>query len=378
MGERLLFARLGEKRCANRLVSTFLRMLSIRLRALRPLRVLLDDKIPGAASSSRVDSPARWILGAVLAAAAAAFAGSLLVERGHVGLPLAATLFSLFLLLLPYFFFGLTDLPDRLAHWLDHRPGRLLAAASLLLVPYLGYAVGTGTFTPERMVKLAVLVLGPACILALAARAPSRLTWPDALTILALWLPLDFRVFREVWAWPEGGAAYTMNVVLAVDLALLLFVAFRGLDGVGYRFQIGRKDLTAFGVNLAMCLALVVPLGIATGFVRFNPDAEPLGFAGSFLAIFLTIALPEELLFRGLIQNFLQKTWKRATVALVVTSVVFGLAHLNNGPNPDWRYALLASVAGLFYGRAYVQGGSLMAAALVHASIDAVWRGFFR
>jgi len=308
---------------------------------------------------SNLKSPARWLLGVGLATAAALFGGSLLVERGHVGVPLAATVFSLFLLLLPYFFFGLTDLPHRLARWLDRRPGRVIAAAGLLLVPYAIYAIGTNTFTPLRALKLAVLVLGPACILALAARAPSRLTWPDALTILALWLPLDFRVFRDVWAWPEGGAAYTMNVAMAVDLGLLLFVAFRGLDG-------------------AMCLALVVPLGIATGFVRFNPDAEPLGFAGSFLAIFLTIALPEELLFRGLIQNLLQKTWQHATPALVVTSIVFGLAHLNNGPSPDWRYALLASIAGFFYGRAYLQGGSLMAAALLHASIDAVWRGFFR
>jgi uncharacterized protein len=111
--------------------------------------------------------------------------------------------------------------------------------------------------------------------------------------------------------------------------------------------------------------------------VRFNPDTDPVGFIASFIAIFLTIAVPEELLFRGLIQNFLQKTWQRAFVALVVTSIVFGLAHLNNGPSPDWRYAVLASIAGFFYGRAYLQSGGLMAPALVHASIDAVWRGLF-
>jgi membrane protease YdiL (CAAX protease family) len=327
--------------------------------------------------SSRVGPLVRWILSVAFAAAAALFGGSFLVVRGHLGLPLAATVFSLFLLLLPYFFFGLTDLPERLARWLDRRPGRLIAAAALLLVPYVIYAGGTGTFTLDRFARLAVLVLGPACVLALAARAPARLTWPDALTILALWLPLDFRVFRDVWAWPEGGGAYTMNVVLAVDLALLLFVAFRRLGGVGYRFRIGGNDLAAFGVNLAMCLVLAVPIALATGFVRFDPDTDPLGFVGSFVAIFLTIALPEELLFRGLIQNFLQKTWGRAGVALVVTSIGFGLAHLNNGPSPDWRYAMLATIAGFFYGRAYLQSGGLIAAALVHASIDAVWRGFF-
>jgi CAAX protease family protein len=328
--------------------------------------------------SAGVESPARWILGVALAAVAALFGASQLAQRGHVGLPLAATIFCLFLLLLPYFFFGLTSLPDRLARWIDRRPTRLIAAAAVLLVPYLIYAVGTSTLTLERLLKLALLVLGPVILLAPATRAPIRLTWPDALTILALWLPLDFRVFRDVWAWPEGGAAYIMNVVLAVDLALLLFVAFRRLDGVGYRFRIGQKDLVSFGVNLALCLILAVPIGLATGFVRFNPNTNLLGFIASFVAIFLTIGLPEELLFRGLIQNFLQKTWRRAIVALVVSSIIFGLAHLNNGPRPDWRYAVLATIAGFFYGRAFLQSGRLMAPALVHASIDAVWRGFFR
>jgi uncharacterized protein len=328
-------------------------------------------------SSSRNESLARWILGAVLTTASALFAASVLVDRGHVGVPLAATVFCLFLLLLPYFFFGLTSLPGRLAGWSDRRPGRLLAAAALLLVPYVIYAIGTNTLTLERFLKLALLVVGPVILLTTATRPATRLTPPDALTILALWLPLDFRVFRDVWAWPEGGAAYVMNVVLAVDLALLLFVAFRRLDGVGYQFRIRQKDLVAFGVNLVMCLVVVVPIGLATGFVRFNPDTDPVGFIASFIAIFLTIAVPEELLFRGLIQNFLQKTWPRAFVALVVTSIVFGLAHLNNGPSPDWRYAVLASIAGFFYGRAYLQSGGLMAPALVHASIDAVWRGLF-
>jgi CAAX protease family protein len=312
-----------------------------------------------------------------LATATALAAGGILVQRGYGGLPLMASVVSLFLLLLPYFLGGLTDLPQQLGRWLDHRPGRLLAAAALLLVPYGVYAVGTNTFTVHAALKLAAFVLAPSCLLARRTGPALRLTWPDALAILALWLPLDFRLFRDVWTWPEASGAYTMNVALAVDLALLLFVAYRRLDGVGYRFQIGWNDLAAFGVNFAMCMALVVPLGIATGFARFDPRVDPLDFVVSFLAILLTIALPEELLFRGLIQNLLQKTWERPGRALMVTSVIFGLAHLNNGPFPDWRYAVLASVAGFFYGRAYLQSGGLMAAALLHASIDAVWRGVF-
>jgi uncharacterized protein len=317
------------------------------------------------------------LLSVAVAAGTALAASRLLVERGHGGVPFAATVFTLFLLLIPYFLGGFSNFFQWLGTWLNRRPGRLLAAAALLLVPCGVYAIGTGTFTTYAALKLAVFVLGPAALLAFSASPPSRLTWADALAILALWLPLDFRLFRDVWSWPEGGAAYTLNVVLAVDLALLLFVAFRRLEGVGYRFRVGRNDLSAYLINLAICLALVVPAGIATGFVRFNPDTGAASFAFSFLAIFLTIAVPEELLFRGLIQNFLKKTWNHSGRALVVTSVVFGLAHLNNGPQPDWRYVLLATIAGFFYGRAYVQSGGLMAAALLHASIDAIWRGFF-
>lgn len=218
------------------------------------------------------------MLGAVVAVAATLFAGSLLVQRGHGGLPLAATLVALFLWLLPYFLGGSTDLTERVARALDRRPGRLLAAAALLLLPYAIYAVGTGAFEPLAALKLALFVLGPAWLVTRSRGPATRLTWPDALAILALWLPLDFRLFRDVWPWPDGGAAYTLNVVLAVDLALLLFVGFRRLEGVGYRFRIRRKDLGAFGANLAMCLALAVPIGIATGFVRFNPDTDPLEF----------------------------------------------------------------------------------------------------
>jgi hypothetical protein len=302
----------------------------------------------------------------------------MLLQREYGGVPLAATVVSFLLLLLPYFLAGLTDLPQRLGRWLDRRPGRLLVATALLLVPYVVYAVGTNTFAPRAVLTLAAFVLAPACVLMRSDRAASRLTRRDAVAILTIWLPLDVRWLQDVWPWPEEKGAYTMNVLLAVDLALLLFVAFRQLDRVGYRFHVGRRDLAAFVRNFALCTAIAVPLALATDFVRFDPHTDPAIFLGSFLAIFLTIALPEELLFRGLIQNLLQKTWGHGGRALVVTAVIFGLAHLNNGPNPDSRYAVLATVAGFFYGRAYLQSGGLMAPALVHASVDAVWRGFFR
>jgi membrane protease YdiL (CAAX protease family) len=101
-------------------------------------------------------------------------------------------------------------------------------------------------------------------------------------------------------------------------------------------------------------------------------------FVLSAAGIFVFIAMPEELLFRGIIQNFLQKSWLKPLPALIVTSVIFGVAHLNNGPRPDWRYFLLATIAGLFYGNAYTRTRALLAPAIVHTLVDTVWRSFFR
>ena len=62
------------------------------------------------------------------------------------------------------------------------------------------------------------------------------------------------------------------------------------------------------------------------------------------LGIFIFIGIPEELLFRGIIQNLLEKAIGRPALALGVASLIFGAAHLNNGPSPDWRYFLLATL----------------------------------
>lgn len=96
------------------------------------------------------------------------------------------------------------------------------------------------------------------------------------------------------------------------------------------------------------------------------------------LGIFIFIGIPEELLFRGIIQNLLEKAIGRPALALGVASLIFGAAHLNNGPSPDWRYFLLATLAGLVYGRAYAKTRNLMAPALLHTLVDVAWRGFFR
>jgi hypothetical protein len=250
---------------------------------------------------------------------------------------------------------------------------------SLILLLYLAYVLGTDSFRTLPFLKLAAYVLLPALLL-LAIRQPEqRLVWQDVLAILALWLPLDFRWMRDVWGWPSHSLAYSMNSLLASGLAVFLFVCVRRLERVGYRCHFEQRDGWIGLRNFLLFAPVAIPIGLLTGFITISGRQ----FSGwqvllSALGIFFLIAIPEELLFRGIIQNFLEKTLRKPALALIVTSLIFGAAHLNNGPRPDWRYFLLASLAGLFYGNAYQRTRGLLAPAFVHTLVDTVWRAFFK
>lgn len=260
---------------------------------------------------------------------------------------------------------------------MEHPRARVLAVG-LLLLPYLVYALGTGTLSATSIAKLAGYLAIPLILLLWAERSGPPPRWQDALAVLALWLPRELGFLSDVWPWPDGLAAHTFNAIFSVVAAVVLFVMVRRLDGVGYRFTVRLLDLRLAGVTLLAFCCIAIPFGLATGFLHVGPPAFDVArFLREFFGILVVVAIPEELLFRGLIQNLLQRVLP-AGYALVVASLIFGASHLNNGPSPDWRYVLLATVAGLFYGYAYRRSGGLMAACLVHSAVDAIHRGFFK
>jgi CAAX protease family protein len=308
-------------------------------------------------------------LAAVLIALALAVAAGLALDDVRLGAALLAALTALFLYLLPFFDFGLTEHP---------RTPRL-AVVVLLLVPYLLYATGTGTFELRGFATLVAYIAVPT-LLVFAGRGRPAPGLADFVAVLALWLPFDLGLLRNIWTWPAGQSSYGFPAVVAVDLALLLFIGFRGVPGIGYRFALDGRQAASVAKNFLLFSAIAIPTGIAIGFIAYRPRAfVPLQFLGSLMTIFVFIAVPEELLFRGLIQNFLERWWgnERSWASLVAASVIFGAAHLDNGVAPNVTYAFMATIAGLFYGRAFRQSGNLTAPALVHALVDAVWRQLF-
>jgi membrane protease YdiL (CAAX protease family) len=61
-----------------------------------------------------------------------------------------------------------------------------------------------------------------------------------------------------------------------------------------------------------------------------------------------------------------------------VAALLFGLSHFNHGARFNWRYVLLAAIAGIFYGRAWRARRQIFASVVTHTAIDVVWSLWFR
>ena len=255
----------------------------------------------------------------------------------------------------------------------------VLTGIAVLCLPYGVYAVAAESLPDFAPLKLLIYVTLPPLICLATRRLSTPRHWPTLIVMLLLWLPLEFGWITEVWAEPDQPFASALNVLVGISVGVFSVVCVRGVDHVGYEWRLRAVDWLAAGRLFLIFAPVAILLGLASGFLAIAGSFTapgPLLFMA--LGIFLVIAVPEELLFRGILQNVLEKSLGHRNLALGVTAVVFGLAHLNNGPHADWRYVGLATLAGWFYGRAYLKTRNLMAPTLLHTLVDTVWRGFFR
>ncbi|MBI1750896.1 MAG: CPBP family intramembrane metalloprotease [Acidobacteria bacterium] len=299
--------------------------------------------------------------------------------QGFGGRRFAVALAVSSVLLAGQLLFAVGGVPERMARWFSN--GRFAAALPFSMIGLcLVYALGTENFTWPHMGLGAAYVLAPGALLwqARERRRPFG-AWEDWVAILLLWLPVEFHLLRDLWPYPNPRGTGAMTALFTVNVVIVLFLVARRLDGVGYTIAWGRGWGWAVGVSFVVFAAVAIPLGQAIGFLRFDPSIARLNLLPlSALSIFLFNAWPEELFFRGLMQNLLSRTVQNDDAGWVLTSVIFGLAHINNGVFPNWRYVLLATLAGLAYGRAWRKTGSIFASALVHTLVNTTWHLLFR
>lgn len=255
------------------------------------------------------------------------------------------------------------------------RLARVLAPASLASF-YVVVAVSAHVFRWPWLALYAALPVAMAWLLDQAAKAdPEQLgNWRDAVILLALGLAVDLRLLDS--AWPAGLRG--LGNLLLVDAGLYAFLGIRRLSGTGFDFRLQWSDWKTGLRELAFCAPLVLAFGLALGFIHPHAGWPPVGKAAlTWAGIFVFVAVPEELFFRAWVQNFLERRIGR-WAALIVASILFGLSHFNKrSAHFNWRYVLLATIAGIFYGRAWRERRRVPASTITHTCVDWLWSWWF-
>jgi len=272
-------------------------------------------------------------------------------------------------------------LRDRLRISFRAHPALIFGVPVILTVLFGTLAVMAQAFSLS-LAGLVLLYTFLPVALAFAQRSvPPGPTWPDLAIILLLWLPLEFSAGQHLIPRPAQGFLHSVAYGMAILLALVIFVGFRALPGMKYTLPRAR-DLAYGAVAFVLCAPILIIAGRLIGFIpAFHQPAHPSAgsIALTFVAILFGTALPEEILFRSLIQNWLMQRYGATTPVLLVAALIFGSAHLDNGPQPlpNWRYMILATIAGIAYGKTFQKSSSVFSSLTCHTLVDATKHLFF-
>ncbi len=195
-----------------------------------------------------------------------------------------------------------------------------------------------------------------------------------------LWLaalaaaPILLKTFRLFYP-PAGGLRMEfLGQLMWIRTTVITVLRDLHPEGAGFGFWPQTREWKTGFLYFVFLLPVAAVLAWATGFAHPAWPQEPwLWTAGkaaaTFFGILWVVALSEEFFFRGLLQP---------RIGLWAASALFGLAHLGFREFPNWRFALVAGVAGVFYGLAFRAGGGIRASMVTHALTVVLWRTFFR
>lgn len=255
-------------------------------------------------------------------------------------------------------------------------PTLIFSVPAVLSVVFCAIAAALDALSLALAAMVVGYTVGPAAYAFVVRTRPAPL-WTDFLFILWLWLPLEFAAGALWVPKPAQPLLHMAAYGVSITLGLFVFLLARRLEGLKYNLPARSTDLKNVLIGFVVAAPILIVLGRAVGFL--DPFHLPTSWtAGSvilqFLIILAATALPEEILFRGFIQNCLMQKFGANTKTLLAAALIFGCSHLNNGPQalPNWRYMILATIAGAIYGKVFEKSSSVFASASLHALINTI------
>ena len=166
------------------------------------------------------------------------------------------------------------------------------------------------------------------------------------------------------------------NVFMVIFPLLILYRTY-SLPDFGFSTNDLKKNLFVGGI-----LSLIVGVILAIAYFASHMFADPYIYITNVLIglfiYFLAAALPEEFLFRGVIQTRISNLFKSAKAGIFYSAIIFGLMHipiLYLGTH-SILYAFAHSIVfqaviGIMFGYLWERTKNLIAPIMLHATIDA-------
>ena len=320
-------------------------------------------------------APYRTVLiaGWILLAAAAWIYASVKAVPAALAVPLGAAFLAEFA------FYLLPSFPDLWRRWVA-RMGRLGTAFFLALsavIPYAIYSLPTGLFDAQNFALLAAIALAVGLVYVSGQVNAVR----DTLFVALLAAFILFRFFDRIYPTPIPKVPMSIlgHVMLIRTGALALF-GLRGNVQARFAFLPSPAEWMNGVKWFAFSILPLAAMGWFTGAIRVRDHAlNPATGVATFFGLLWVVALSEEFFFRGLIQQWLEDLTSSRAAALITASLLFGSVHLGfHGAFPNWRFALVAAVLGVFCGLAWRGQRRVQASMVTHALAATVFRVFFQ
>jgi membrane protease YdiL (CAAX protease family) len=301
-------------------------------------------------------------------------AGFWIVSDRNFAWPSAAPVLAAFLLEFAFYVFPAFQ---RLREELVDRVPVIVYAGLLALsgvVPYLVACFG-GAFDLQAFVRLLIIVVVVSYWYVF--RRPSLSS--DVAILALVGVILLAKVFRTIYVFRIEERVDILGNLMLFRLFFMVMLTIREVDRTGFTYLPSWKEWKIGFLHFAAFAPLGFGVAWLMGFVRWEPTFNSIALAPlQFMGALWVIALFEEFLFRGLILQRLEDYTRKPVLAVVLSSILFGLAHISFGMFPNWKFVTLAGIAGLFYGHAFQKGQGIGAAMVAHAFTVTLWRTLFK
>lgn len=314
--------------------------------------------------------PLLWVAGAI--------AGLIYAQVRGIPLHLAALALPALLAEVSFYY---TLGSDRIRARFEKLPRSALALAltAAAVIPYILASLAFGSFRWQSLAILAGLAAAASLwYVVFPHRAVTDIFYLLAMAVV--WLT---KVIPHQYVNPDPRIPLVvLGQLMWFRTGLFSMVSVRRARNIGFGFWPEASEWKIGAIYFVALLPIAAAAGWALGFARPHLRYRgwgtlPLATIATFFGVLWVLALAEEFFFRGLLQRWLEEWLHREWVALILASAIFGFVHLWYASFPNWRFAALAGIAGIFYGLAFRQARSIRASMVTHALTVTTWRIFF-